>query len=225
MTTPHLPVDDDASLPPDPFPGDPFAPAPKRRWYKRPVVVLAAAVVVIIAASVVVDIPHPATSQVQATEYATLLRSVDTGIKTCTFGIKETLTIYERARQGTLTASDRKQIPNLVIQDEQACTFVNQSLVNIPTLTIPPGPARAPIAAMITSTLQWTTSDAARVITSVDTLLSDPTDQKAHAELLRAEHDLEADRLAANAHVREASRVLHGAYIPYPTLPVIPITQ
>lgn len=219
FTTQATQTPPDYSTPPESF-FDP--PGGKRPWYRRGWFLVACVAIVVVGAAVIADLPHHTSDAAQATEATTFIKSVDTDVRTCTYSLEQAYTIYDRDIAGTLTASDRAQVPGLLSGDEQACTFTNQTVVDLGTLTVPTGAAGNDLGHMVTAVLDWMTSDSVSAIDDMQTLVAKPHDAKAHAGLVKAEKMLHADRAAADADVRAAERVLHGAHLPFPNLPKTP---
>lgn len=194
----------------------------KKPWYRRGWFLVVAVAVVVAGASVIADLPHNASPTDQAAQATTLVKSVDADIRTCTFSLQQTDTIFGRQQSGTLTAAQRSQAPSLLSQNEQACSFANQSVVDLGTLTVPSGPAGTELGNMITNVEVWMTSDAVAAMDDMQQLIEHPSDAKAEHDLAKQESLLTADRAKADADVRAAEKSLGGTRIPDPDLPAAP---
>jgi hypothetical protein len=197
-------------------------PPKKRRWYKSGAVIVVAAILVVGGASVVADLPHHATRAQRIDTVDTVIRSVDTGIHPCTYAIDQAFTIYQRDASGTLDASQKAQVPGLVSQDAQACSFANQSVVNIATITIPGTTAGQHLSSVVKSVFEWMTSDAVGAMDDLESLISNPHDTSALDNLAKQERRLAGDRAAADRAMAAANRALGDAHVPAPALPKLP---
>lgn len=194
----------------------------KRPWYRRTWFFVLVIAVVVAGASVIADLPHRASPAALTAQATTLVKSVDTDIRTCTFSVHQSYTIYDRHLNGTLTSSERSQVPGLLSQDEQACSFANQAVVNLGTLTIPSGAAGNDLNNMITSVEVWMTSDAVAAMGDMQKVIANPGDAAAKSDLTKQEGLFRRDRANADAAVAAAEKALGGGHIPDPALPLTP---
>jgi hypothetical protein len=194
----------------------------KRPWYRRTWFLAVVIAAVVVGASVIADLPHQATPAALAAQATTLVNSVDTDIRTCTFAVHQSYTIYGRQQAGTLTSSQRSQVPNLLSQNEQACSFANQAVVNLGTITVPSGAAGTDLNNMITSVEVWMTSDAVAAMDDMQKLIANPADVSATKDLAKQEGLLRQDKGKADTDITAAVKALGGAHIPDPSLPVTP---
>ena len=195
----------------------------KRPWYRRTWLLVVVILAVVAGASVIADLPHRATTSELATEAGTLVKSVNADIRTCTYSVHQSYTMYDRQQAGTLTAAQRAQIPSLLSQNQQACSFANQAVVSLGTLTVPSGPAGSHLSAMITSVEVWMTSDAVAAMSDMQKLIAHPSDAAAQKDLRAKEQLLRQDRATADGAVAAAERSLGGMRIPDPALPLTPL--
>jgi hypothetical protein len=205
-----------------PFVGTGTPPHAKRPWYRGGAIVVVAAAVVVVGASVIADLPQHTSKSQQASEAATVIKAVDTGIDPCTYAVSQAFSLYQSEAAGALTATERAQVPGLMSGDEQACSFTDQSVVNLSTITLPNTPAGRDLGSVITAVYEWMTSDAAGAMNDLQLLIGDPHDARALSNLAKEERLLASDRAAADRHLQAASRALGGAHIPDPALPKLP---
>ncbi len=211
-------------LTPDTIPDSFSEPASgKRPWYRRTWVLAVVVLAAVAGASVVADLPHRASTSELTTEASSLVRSVDADIRTCTYSVRQSYTIYGRQEAGTLTAAQRAQVPSLLSQNEQACSFANQAVVSLGTLTVPSGPAGPHLSAMITSVEVWMTSDAVAAMNDIQRVVAHPSDAAARRDLRAKERLLRQDRAKADHAIAAAERSLGGVHLPDPSLPVTPL--
>lgn len=196
--------------------------AGKRPWYRRTWFLAALVLVVVAGASVIADLPHRASTAQLAAEATTLVKSVDADIRTCTYSLRQSYTIYGEQQAGTLTSSERSQVPSLLSQNEQACSFANQAVVSLGTLTVPKGPAGTDLSAMITSVEVWMTSDAVAAMGDIQAIVADPASSVAAHHLAHEEQLLHQDRAKADSAITAGRQALGGSSIPDPALPVTP---
>lgn len=194
----------------------------KRPWYRRGWFLVLVVAVVVVGASIIADLPHRATRADQVAQATTLVKSVDGDIRTCTYSLRQTETIFDRQEAGTLTASQRAQVPGLLSGNEQACSFANQAVVDLGTITVPSGAAGKDLGTMITNVEVWMTSDAVAAMRDMGTLIQDPGDARATHGLQHEEQLLAKDRAKADGDITDAERVLGGSHIPDPALPRAP---
>lgn len=231
MSTP--PSQTRLSLKPTGVPGGPLrpppSPAPPRRrpWYARTWVLAAAVVVLGGGALVLGDLPHHVTKVQQVKEAAAVVKAVDGSIHPCAYAAAQAFALSHQDSAGTLTSSERAQVPGLLADDAKACSFTNTSVALLGTeifgtLTLSSTPAGRDLTVMVKSVLAWEATDAQGAIDALRTLLVHPTDAKAAAELRKWERYLGRDRGAADAAVERARRTLGTSHVPFPALPKLP---
>lgn len=201
---------------------DPLKPKETTRpWYKRwPLWGGVAAAVLI--ASVVSDLPQHSSQRQKVSTDAAITKQIATGIHDCTYATTQAFAIYKAYTAGTFPAADRSLVPGYLKTDLQACTFANTAIFGMSTITTPSTPAGRDLGAIVTTTLEWATSDAVGAIGAIEVLVSHPHDAKALADLARRERSLASDRALAERQRSEAERALGGAPLPSLGLPVLP---
>jgi hypothetical protein len=211
-----------------PLPHDPFtmegiiAQEPERPvWYKRGWVLVTVAVAALIVASVLVDLPSHTTVATDTADQAAIMKQINTAIAGCSFGVKETFTIYQGLRAGTLSASDRALVPSLLRDDQTACSFTSSSIFDLSNVQGTGTPAGKDIGLVVNVATLWATSDALAAIEDIQTLWTDPTNAAALADLPKREVALAKGRTQADGYVAAADRLLH-ANIPMPDMPDLP---
>ncbi len=211
-----------------PLPHDPFtlegivAQEPVRPvWYRRGWVLAAAAVVVLIVASVLVDLPTHTTAATDTADQTAIMKQINTALAGCSFGVKETFTIYQQQRAGTLSASDRSLTPSLLRDDQSACSFTSSSIYDLSNVQGTGTAAGKDIGLVVDVATLWATSDALAAIEDIQTLSTDPTNAKALSDLPERESSLTQGRSQAFGDVRAAEHILH-ARLPLPDMPALP---
>jgi hypothetical protein len=211
-----------------PLPHDPFtlegivAQEPVRPvWYKRGWVLAAAAVVALIVASVLVDLPTHTTAATDTADQTAIMKQINTALAGCSFGVKETFTIYQQQRAGTLSASDRSLTPSLLRDDQSACSFTSSSIYDLSNVQGTGTAAGKDIGLVVNVATLWATSDALAAIEDIQTLSTDPTNAKALGDLPERESSLTQGRSQAFGDVRAAETILH-ARLPLPDMPALP---
>ena len=211
-----------------PLPHDPFtlegivAQEPVRPvWYRRGWVLAAAAVVVLIVASVLVDLPTHTTAATDTADQTAIMKQINTALAGCSFGVKETFTIYQQQRAGTLSASDRSLTPSLLRDDQSACSFTSSSIYDLSNVQGTGTAAGKDIGLVVDVATLWATSDALAAIEDIQTLSTDPTNAKALSDLPERESSLTQGRSQAFGDVRAAEHILHSR-LPLPDMPALP---
>jgi hypothetical protein len=215
-------------VPGHPLPHDPFtlegiiAQEPVRPvWYKRGWVLVTAAVVALIVASVLVDLPTHTTVATDTADQSAVMKQINTALAGCSYGVKETFTIYQGQRAGTLTASDRSLTPSMLRDDQSACSFTSSSIYDLSNVQGTSTPAGKSIGLVVNVATLWATSDALAAIEDIQTLSTDPANAKAIADLPEREAALAQGRAQAFGYVRAAEHILH-AKLPAPDMPRLP---
>ena len=210
------------------LPHDPFtlegiiAQEPERPvWYKRGWVLVTAAVVALIVASVLVDLPTNTTRSTDTADQTAVMKQINSALAGCSYGVKETFTIYQHQRAGTLSAADRSLTPSMLRDDQTACSFTSSSIYDLSNVQGTGTPAGKNIGLVVNVATLWATSDALAAIEDVQTLSTDPTNTKAISDLPERESALAQGRAQAFGYVLAAEHILH-AQLPKPDMPELP---
>jgi len=200
-------------------PEAPRSPAP---WYRRRAFLVGASVAVVVAITVITDLPVQTSRASDIAAERSVMKEVNGDIAPCALGAHEAFAIYGQAQQGTLSASDRAAVPGLLRDDQSACSFTNNSIYDLSNIEVPGSPAGKHLGNLVGAATLWVTSDALGAIEDIQTLVDQPTDNKALTDLGTRERQLAVDRRGADDELRAANRVL-GARLPLPDLPALPI--
>ncbi|MGD0313754.1 MAG: hypothetical protein ABSC90_14970 [Acidimicrobiales bacterium] len=213
----------DQTGPEDPFTiGAIIAQTPERPvWFKRTWVLAAAAVAVVAIASVAVDLPSHTTVATDTADQTSIMQQINDGIDGCSYGVKETFTIYQDLRKGSLSSSDRSEVPAMMRDDQTACSFTSSDIYDLSNVEGTGTPAGKNIGNVVNVVTLWATSDALGAIEDIQSLYSDPGDGSALKNLSKQEGALARDRATADADVTAADRILK-ANLPMPDLPDLP---
>lgn len=209
--------------PEDPFAiGAIIAQTPERPvWYKRAWVLVAAAVAVVAIASVAVDLPSHTTVATDTADQTSIMQQINAGIDGCSYGVKETFTIYEDLKKGSLSPSDRSEVPAMMRDDQTACSFTSSDIYDLSNVEGTGTPAGKHIGNVVNTVTLWATSDALGAIEDIQTLDTRPADQAALKNLSKEEVALTRDRATADSDVTAADQILK-AKLPIPDLPDLP---
>jgi hypothetical protein len=214
--------------PDTPLPSDPFTlegiiaqPTVRPVWYKRGWVLASAAVAALVVASVLVDLPSHTTVATDTADQTAIMKQINTAIAGCSYGVKETFTIYQDQRAGSLSASDRALTPSMLRDDQSACSFTSSSIYDLSNVQGTATPAGKNVGQVVDVATLWATSDALAAIEDIQTLWTNPTDAPALADLPKREVALAKGRTQADDYVVAADRILHAS-IPMPDMPVLP---
>lgn len=202
---------------------DPFAPPPPKPWYRRSTAIVAAALVVVAGVAVVADLPTHATRSDHVATIATDMKAINTNVHPCSFAVAQAFTLYRQVTGGQLSTTDRGRVPGYLRDDQTACSFTDQSVINLGTLTLPQTAAGRQLAGVVKSVLTWETSDGVAAIDDIETLVTSPQDAQAKADLLKQERLLASDRAATIQAMQRVNAALgQGAHVRPPVLPRLP---
>jgi hypothetical protein len=206
--------------------GPPFELPPlKRPWYRRRAVLVGAAVAVILAITVVSDLPQHTSLAQQVQENATVLHEIHNDAESCFYAVSEAFSFYGEASKGTLSSSDRAELPGLLTDDQGACSLTNNSIYDLSDIEVPGGSAGHDLGEVVNTLNLWVTSDALAAIEAIMTLTKDPTNAAALSELTSAERLLASDRRALGSEIDAADSSLGGANLPALGLPSLPVPR
>ena len=193
---------------------------PKRPIWKRSGVVIGAALIVVIAAAVITDLPQHPSLAAQVTSDRASIKKMNIDIGPCAYAVGEALTIHGDQLHGSLTATDRAQVPSLLEQDQVACSFTSQPINDLATIELPGSNAGKSMNNIVSALTLWTSSDADAVIIDISQLFDHPGAARSTSDLKYREHLMASDRQAAISAAKAAEVTLR-ATLPAIALPVL----
>lgn len=186
----------------------PWEPDPARTpWYRRRAFLVGAGVVVVVAVAVLSDLPTPTSRVADIAAESAVIAEINTDVGPCVFSVHEALTLYAD-ESGRLSAADRSQIPGLLRDDQNACSYTSAGIFDLSDIDVLGTPAGKQVAQAVNTATVWSTSDALAAIEAVQSLTADPVDKKARTMLEGDEKLLAADRAKATSEIDDAGRLL-----------------
>ncbi|HVC69992.1 MAG TPA: hypothetical protein VNC61_06970 [Acidimicrobiales bacterium] len=179
----------------------------KGPWYRHRAFLVPAAVVVVIGAAVLSDLPTPASRGSDIQGESTVIGEINTDVASCLFAVRESLTLYAD-ESGRMSAAHRSQIPALLRDDLNACSFTNSGIFALSDINLLGSPAGRQVGQALNTVTVWATSDALGAIAAVQTLTSHPADRRAGSALHTDKRLLAEDRDRATSEIDAAGRLL-----------------
>ena len=201
------PTTTDLPFPPTSEPGSSSTP-----WYRRRAFLVCVGVIVVAAAAVISDLPTPTSRASDIQAESAVISEINSDVAPCVFSVHEALTLYVD-EEGTLSAAHRSQIPGLLRDDQNACSYTNANIFDLSDIDTLGTPAGKQVAQAVNTATVWATSDALAAIEAVQNLTTNPADRKSRADLLADEKLLAADRDKATSEIDSAGRLL-GTHLP-----------
>lgn len=193
-----------APHPGPPSPGPDPGPGP---WYRRRAFLVGIGVVAVVGAAVISDLPTATSRASDIQAESAVISEINTDLAPCVYSIHEALTFYSE-ESGGLSPADQAQIPGLLRDDQNACSYTNANIYELSDIDLLDTPAGKQVGQAVNTATIWATSDALAAIEAVQSMTSDPADRKAKSMLLAAEKLLAADRDKATAQIDAAGRLL-----------------
>lgn len=189
-----------------PTPADP-ARTPARPWYLRRAFLTSAAVAVVLAVTVVTDLPTASTKANDLKTAQGVVSEIETDAAPCNLGMTEALGFYADTTTGHITATHRAQVPALIRDDLGACSFTNQSIVDLASINVPSSPTGRLLDAVASDVLTWCDPAALTTIDQITLLIEDKSTPAGRLRLAKDERALAADRALA---YRSIATLEHG---------------
>jgi hypothetical protein len=193
----------------------------KPRWYRRRATLVGAAVAAVVAVTVVTDLPVPTSRASDISSEQGVMSELNPDLAPCAFAVHEALGIWGDQTAHTLSATDQAESASLLRDDQNACSFTNESIFDLSNIEVPGSPAGKDMGDLVATSILWTTSDALQAIEAVQALMVDGHDASALTRLAKAERALAADRAAALRELGRADHVL-DTRLPRPDMPGLP---
>jgi len=193
---------------------------PPRPFWRRTGVLVGAALFVLVALAVITDLPQHPSLAAQVTSDRAAIKQMNNDAAPCAYAVGEALTIHLDQLHGSLTPSERAQVPSLLDQDQVACSFTSQPINDLATIELPGSSTGKSMNDIVSALTLWTSSDADAVIIDVTQLFDHPGAARSTRDLKYREHLLASDRRAAISAAGAASATLRTELPPI-TLPAL----
>jgi hypothetical protein len=196
-------------------------PDTRPRWYRRRATLVAVVVVVVVAITVITDLPVHTSRASDISSEQGVMSELNPDLAPCALAVHEALEIWGDQSAHTLSAKDQAESASLLRDDQNACSFTDESIFDLSNIEVPGSPAGKDMGDLVATSILWTTSDALKAIEAVQTLMGDPQDASALSSLAKAEDALAADRAAGLRELGRADHVL-DTRLARPDLPALP---
>src|ERR1019366_3033984 len=184
-------------------------------------VIVALGLAAVVAVTVVTDLPvHTSRASDIASEEG-VLSELNTDLAPCVLAVHEALEIWGDQSAHTLGANEQATSASLLRDDQNACSFTNESVFDLSNIEVPGSPAGKDMGDLVATSILWTTSDALKAIEAVQALMINAHDAHALTSLAKAERALAADRAAGLRELARADHVL-DTKLPRPDMPAMP---
>jgi len=200
---------------------EPIAPVPKRPWYRRRAALVGLAVAAVLAITIITDLPVRTSRASDISSEESVLSELNTDLAPCVLAVHEALEIWGNQSAHTLSASDLAASGSLLRDDQNACSFTNETIFDLSNIEVPGSPAGKDMGDLVATSVLWTTSDALRAIEAVQTLMLNGHDASALSSLATAERAMAADRQRSLAELARADQVL-DTHLTRPDIPAMP---
>ena len=198
-------------------------PAPAARpWHRRRALLWSLGVTVVLAVTVFTDLPTHTSRSSDLSEARRYIGEVAGDVHPCSFAAGESFRLYADVERGHLSAANRAQVPGLLRDDLSACSFTNQSIVDLASLSAPASATGKAINAVAAAMLTWCDPGGLTAIGYITQVVDDRSDKTTRARLEGAEEALSRDRAAAERAMRRLERTVGSSDLPRIPLPVEP---
>jgi hypothetical protein len=196
----------------------------KPRWYRRRATLVAGAVAVVAAVTVITDLPVHTSRASDISSEQGVMSELNPDLAPCVLAVHEALEIWGDQSAHTLSLANQAESASLLRDDQNACSFTNESIFDLSNIEVPGSPAGKDMGDLVATSVLWTTSDALKAIEAVQTLMIHGQDESALSSLAHAEDAMAADRAAGLREVDRADHVLDTT-LPRPDMPAMPTSK
>ncbi len=183
-----------------------------RPWYFRRATVAGAVVAVLAAAAVVTDLPTKASHAQQISDAQSFVTEAYGYLSSCNAGLTEAFSIGAQVAGGRLSSADLIRVPDLLRDDNLACSYTNDDVYQLASMTIPR--TLADSNQFAAALLSWVVPGAYGATKSIGVLASDPGNPAASAQLRQFDAQLTKDRASAVRALKAMERQLRTTLPP-----------
>jgi hypothetical protein len=195
----------------------------KRPWYRGRAALVGLAVAAVLAVTIVTDLPVHTSRASDISSEEGVLSELNTDLAPCVLAVHEALEIWRNQSAHTLSARDQAASASLLRDDQNACSFTNETIFDLSNIEVPGSPAGKDMGDLVATSVLWTTSDGLRAIEAIQTLMLNGHEAHAQSDLVTAERAMAADRQKSLAELARADRVLK-THLTRPDIPAMPTT-
>jgi len=177
----------------------------------RRATIASAVVAVLVAAAVVSDFPTHARHAQQVSDAKSFVTGAYGYLNSCNAGLTEAFGIAEQIAGHRLTSADLIRVPDLLRDDNLACSYTNDDVFQLASMSIPRSLADSNQFA--SALLTWVVPDAYGVTKAIGVLASNPGNPAASAQLRLYDERLTSDRAGASRALERMDQQL-GTTLP-----------
>lgn len=191
-----------------------------RPWYLRRATVAGFLVVAIVAVAVITDLPTQANHSQRVSDAEGFVTGAYGYLNICNTALAEAFSIASQVASRRLTSADLMRVPDLLRDDNLACSLTNDAVYQLASMAIPR--ALAGSNQFATALYEWVVPDAFGATREIAALASDPGNPTASALLRRFDAQLTSDRASAERALEAMDRQLDTSLTPLPLFKVPP---
>lgn len=196
-------------------PADSDLPRPAKPWWKSRSALIAFGVFAVAAITVVTDLPLSSSPASNVASARSVVGEVAGDVAPCSYAVNESLRLYEDVRTGTLSKSDRSEVPGLVRQDYAACSLTDASIDDLAGIDEPNSPLGRDLNQIVSQTLNWCVPNAMRMIGDVSVLIERPRNVAEKIALTKSERELVREDALIEKSVSELKLFLATKSLPH----------
>jgi hypothetical protein len=194
----------------------------KGPWWRGRAFLGGVAVAAVLTAIVVSDLATESTGKSNLATSQGIMSEIQTDVAPCSFGMNESLELYRDATSGHISAADRKQIPNLLSDDFNSCSFTNATIVDLSSIDLSHSQVGEALNRVAYRSLLWCEPAAFDTIDHIANLVEGHDTASGRSKLAHDEIRLNQDRAAVRSSVAQLERVLRSTNLPHLKLVVAP---
>jgi hypothetical protein len=179
---------------------------PKKPFYKRRAFLVPSVLTLVLAVVVLTDLPQDSSRSAQISNDTSVMSEVNGDIGPCSYALGESFNIYRDLYARSLTEAEQRQVPGLLTDDQAACSFTDDSIYQLSTITVPGSGSGRDLGQLVGTVTLWATADALSAIEQVQVLDSDLSNRHALKVLASDEKLLRSDRAQAEAELAAADK-------------------
>lgn len=190
-------------------------PEPARHRRKGLWVLLAVGIVVFVAAAVVTDLPVGSSRASNLANAKSVISEIASDVAPCTHAVNEGVGLYLDVAAGTLTATERAEVPGLAKDDYAACSFTEDGINDLAGIEEPNSSVGDRLNQLASQALSWCSSDGMGTLYYINILVSRPGDTVERTRLETSERELDSERASIEETLTDIAHLLHTTSLPH----------
>lgn len=181
-----------------------------------------AAIIVFVLLTIIADLPFGSSRTVNVDNTRSVMSEIATDVAPCNYAVNEAVGFDADVAAARLTASDLSELPALLSDDYDACSFTNGNIDDLAGISAPNSSLGKALNGLVSETLSWCSTDGMSVIGYIAAMIEHHAGSADASQLVKSEDQLNVERTQVENSISALRQLLHTRSLPEITLVHVP---